>query len=116
MTVAKWRVCNVSGCPELTTTAKCEAHTRQRDADQRHRKGSAYQTAGHRAFRTLVLHRDPICVVCHITIATEADHHPKDRDQLILEGLDPNNPEFGRGLCKSCHSRSTAIEQPGWST
>lgn len=111
MRVARWKVCNVSGCPELTTTPKCEAHAIERERT-RVRDG-AYATAGHRAFRTLVLHRDPICVLCHVAVATDADHYPKDRKQLVLEGLDPNDPKHGRGLCHSCHSKETALHQPG---
>ena len=109
--MAKWKVCNETACPELTTSTKCEKHTADRP-----RRGSGdkvYSTAGHRRFRTLVLHRDPICVLCGVAVSTDADHYPKDRKQLVIEGLDPNDPKHGRGLCHSCHSKETARYQPG---
>jgi 5-methylcytosine-specific restriction protein A len=28
-------------------------------------------------------------------------------------GLDPNDPKFGRGLCKRCHDEHTARTSPG---
>ena len=108
-----WKICNVAGCPELTQTTQCDKHTRQREARRRGTKDKGYNTAGHKAFRTLVLHRDPICVLCGVAVATDADHYPKDRKQLVLEGLDPNDPKHGRGLCHACHSKETARNQPG---
>jgi 5-methylcytosine-specific restriction protein A len=42
-----------------------------------------------------------------------ADHWPLSRRELVEQGLDPDDPKHGRGLCTSCHSRSTAREQPG---
>jgi 5-methylcytosine-specific restriction protein A len=45
--------------------------------------------------------------------ATVADHWPKSRKQLEAEGLDPNEPSYGRGLCASCHGKETAKHQPG---
>jgi len=60
-----------------------------------------------------VLERDRICVVCRKAKATEADHYPVDRRTLVLRGLDADDPKYGRGLCRSCHSRSTAQAQPG---
>jgi 5-methylcytosine-specific restriction protein A len=64
-----------------------------------------------------VLERDPLCVV-HLergdhVLATVADHYPRSRRELEALGLDPNDPEYGRGLCASCHSRETARHQPG---
>ena len=108
-----WKICNVAGCPELTQTTQCDKHTRQREARRRGTKDKGYNTAGHKAFRTLVLHRDPICVLCDVAVATDADHYPIDRKQLVLLGMDPNDPENGRGLCHECHSKETAANQPG---
>jgi 5-methylcytosine-specific restriction protein A len=64
-------------------------------------------------FRRGVLDRDPVCKVCWAEPATVADHYPKSRRQLVAEGLDPNNPQHGRGLCASCHGKETAKNQPG---
>jgi len=45
--------------------------------------------------------------------ATVADHYPVKRRDLVKQGLDPNDPRYGRGLCASCHARWTAEEAPG---
>lgn len=110
------RVCSVHGCPEMYDPkhgSRCPTHTAQ--ADQR--RGTAaqrgYAGKGHRTFRSAVLRRDPICVLCHARQATVADHYPRSRKELVAFHLDPNNPGFGRGLCKSCHDMETAINQPG---
>jgi len=60
-----------------------------------------------------VLKRNPVCVICKRAPATEADHYPLDRRTLVLRGLDADDPQYGRGLCKPCHSRSTSVNQPG---
>jgi 5-methylcytosine-specific restriction protein A len=48
-----------------------------------------------------------------VAFATVADHYPLSRKELIDAGLDPNDPQHGRGLCKPCHDRETAQNQPG---
>ncbi|MFD9064197.1 HNH endonuclease [Kitasatospora purpeofusca] len=81
-----------------------------------HRPSSTAQGYGprHRArFRAAVLRRDPRCVLCRKALATEADHYPLSRRTLVERGLDPDDPQHGRGLCKPCHSRETAEHQPG---
>lgn len=108
------RVCSRPGCPNLTHTGgrcpDCRA-----DADRA--RGTAaqrgYTSPGHRAFRTDVLDRDPICVLCHLAAATVADHWPRSRRELIDAGANPNDPRHGRGLCARCHSRETTRNQPG---
>lgn len=57
--------------------------------------------------------RDPICCLCSEQLSVVADHWPKSRRELVDCGLDPNDPRFGRGLCKSCDSKQTARRQPG---
>jgi 5-methylcytosine-specific restriction protein A len=42
-----------------------------------------------------------------------ADHWPRDRRELERLGLDPDDPQHGRGLCASCHGKHTAKTQPG---
>jgi len=109
------RVCSIHGCPEIyasTEGSRCAKH--RREAEQARRpEGSPYATAGHRRFRTTVLQRDPICVQCGLALSTVADHHPHTRKELIALGLNPNDPQFGRGLCKTCHDRHTAATSPG---
>ncbi|MFV2198447.1 hypothetical protein [Nocardiopsis sp. LOL_012] len=51
--------------------------------------------------------------MCRKAEATEADHYPLNRKTLVAMGLDPDNPEYGRGLCQPCHSRHTAATSPG---
>ena len=103
-----WRVCSTPGCgtihPERGQCAACRAK-----GDRKRRpKGNPYTTRGHQSFREAVLARDPICVLCLRARANVADHHPLDREQLIARGLDPNDPQYGRGLCERCHNSKTA--------
>lgn len=109
------RVCSQPGCPTIYdgTASRCPAHRKQ--AEQAHsRKGKGYKTKAHLiGFRAAVLRRDPICVLCGVAQSTDADHYPTSRVDLIDQGLNPNDPVYGRGLCHPCHSRSTSHEQPG---
>ena len=52
----------------------------------------------------MVLHRDPICVICNHAAATDCDHIvPKaDGGQDRMENL--------QGICWDCHSSKTATE------
>lgn len=116
------RVCPVPGCPELTTGGRCAAHRREVDRQRGSAAERGYTGAGHRRFRAGVLSRDPLCV-CTLgghghgrpcsRPATVADHWPRSRRDLIAAGADPDDPAAGRGLCKGCHDRWTAREQPG---
>lgn len=67
-------------------------------------------------FRPAVLARDPWCVLCLQLGArrrsTDADHWPLSRRQLLAHGLDPNDPDHGRGLCSWHHHSETARLQP----
>lgn len=110
------RVCSVNGCPNLYPTnqgSRCSEH--RAAADQR--RGTAaqrgYTGRGHQTFRNAVLNRDPICVLCGIAQSTVADHYPRSRKELTDLHMDPNDPDNGRGLCKTCHDRETATHQPG---
>lgn len=99
-------------CPAIIRTGNrcppCE--TRRGTASQR-----GYNTPGHQRFRQAVLARDPICTTtgCH-QWATVADHYPDSRRELIAAGLDPDNPQHGRGLCKRHHDQATALHHSGW--
>ncbi len=106
------KVCSTPRCPTLVTAGRCpkceaEAEARRGSASQR-----GYTSAGHRRFRTAVLRRDPLCVLCQAP-STVADHHPLSRRELVEQGLNPNDPECGRGLCASCHGKETGRHQPG---
>lgn len=113
------RVCSVPGCPTIYEGKSTRCPDCQATADRA--RGTAtqrgYTGAGHQAFRGAVLTRDPVCVVCNVRQSTVADHHPLSRKDLTLNHQDPNNPAYGRGLCKPCHDSATASHQPGgWHT
>jgi 5-methylcytosine-specific restriction protein A len=101
--------CSRPGCDQ---TKPCPTHGRDR-----RQRGTARQRgygARHEdRFRRGVLDALPVCVTCRQAPATEADHWPRSRQQLEAQGLDADDPQYGRGLCHRCHSRSTAVEQPG---
>lgn len=108
------KVCNVPGCPELHTNrgGRCDQHQRQARASRV--DNTVYNTPGHQAFRTAVLTRDPVCVTpgCY-QWSTVADHYPRTRRELVDQGLNPNNPDYGRGLCATHHNQWTAQTSPG---
>ena len=110
------KVCNVHGCPELHDGpgGRCPTHRAQADRARGTSHTRGYNTPGHRAFRAAVLKRDPICVTpgC-LAWSTVADHHPRDRRTLVALGLNPNDPDFGRGLCATHHNQWTAQSNPG---
>jgi len=111
------RVCAVAGCPAIYDTAdgsRCETHRVTADRYRGTAAERGYTSRGHRLrFRPGVLERDPICVICTIAESTVADHYPRDKRHLDDIGLDSNDPRYGRGLCKPCHDRETAANQPG---
>lgn len=107
-------VCNRADCTTKIPQGQGRCAACQAQADRNRRpSGNPYSSSGHLAFRTAVLDRDPICVVCEIRVATVADHYPTDRRDLVDLGLDPNDPRYGRGVCASCHNKSTAQRSPG---
>lgn len=111
------KVCSTVGCPETVDrgSRRSRCNNCERNAEQR--RGSAHSrgyTTRHRdTFRTGVLARHPICVLCRKARSEHADHYPLSRRELVAQGANPNNPEHGRGLCHSCHSAETAKHQPG---
>lgn len=110
------RVCSVSGCPTIYPTnegSRCTTHRKAADQARGTSTERGYHSKGHRAFRAAVLRRDPICVLCNIKQSNIADHYPRSRKELIDLGMNPNNPDYGRGLDKQCHDRETAQHQPG---
>lgn len=110
------RVCSVSGCPTIFDKAegsRCQAHRKEADRARGTAAERGYNSRGHRAFRAAVLQRDPICVLCGVKFSTVADHWPRSRKDLIDLGLDPNDPDYGRGLDKLCHDLETSRNQPG---
>lgn len=106
-------VCSKPGCPKLTETGRCTEHRAEADAARGTARQRGYGRGHEQRFRPGVLARDPVCVLCHLAPSVHADHHPLSRRQLVTAGLDPDDPQYGRGLCGPCHSRHTATEQPG---
>lgn len=107
-------VCSTPGCPELTDRAgRCDRCRREAEQRRPNFRQRGYGYKHEMRFRRGVLRRDRICVICRQAPATVADHWPRGRDELVLLGLDPDDPAYGRGLCESCHNRSTAERQPG---
>lgn len=107
------RICTAAGCGVIVDAGRCDSHRRQADRYRGTAAERGYNSAAHRRFRAAVLYRDPICVVCDVAVAVVADHWPRDRRVLVDLGLDPNDPQHGRGLCIPCHSSETAANQPG---
>lgn len=107
--------CSTPTCPALVPpgTARCPDCRRAADKARGTATERGYTTAGHRLFREQVLARNPVCVLCLAAPATVADHWPLSRRDLQDQGLNPNDPTRGRGLCKRCHDRETARHQPG---
>lgn len=75
-------------------------------------------------FRKGVLQRDPTCVCTSAehkhgspcgARSEHADHYPLSKRELRRRGLDEHHPNYGRGLCASCHAKETGRHQPaGW--
>jgi len=106
-------VCPTPGCPAITAGGRCDTCARAAEAKRGTARQRGYGSQHETRFRTEVLTRDPVCVLCRTKPSKHADHHPLDRRDLVAQGLDPNDPARGRGLCHTCHSRQTAQHQPG---
>lgn len=120
------KVCSTKRCPELVPAGRCAACTA---AAEQQRGSAARRGYGRRhrdRFRAGVLARDPLCVCVDehrgpgghgragcLVPSVHADHHPRDRDELVRLHLDPDDPAHGRGLCQPCHSWHTSQAQPG---
>jgi len=108
------QACATPGCPEVVAKGRCTECRRK--AEQR--RGTAAQRGyGHdhrETFRLGVIARHPFCQYPGCTApSTDADHYPLSRRELVAADLDPNDPQHGRGLCHSHHSRETSQHQPG---
>jgi len=116
------RVCSKVGCPVLVPSGRCAAHLHEANKRRGSAAGRGYGHQHRGRFRPGVLKRDPLCVCVErhghhanqcLLPSTVADHWPLGRDELVLQGLDPNDPAHGRGLCKACHDWHTSQAQPG---
>lgn len=106
------RPCGEIGCNELTRSGYCEQHQKQyhRERDQYResssKRGYDYQW---QKYRRGFLRRHPLCVSCtargRTVPATDVDHIKPHRGDKELFW----NPSNHQALCKSCHSRKTAL-------
>lgn len=105
------RPCSRCGAPAVAG-GKCAKHRAQQHQRTDQQRGSArqrgYDETHARTFRQAVLDRAGWqCQECGDD-ATDADHYPLTRRELVDRGMDPNNPDHGRALCHPCHSAHTA--------
>lgn len=109
------RVCSVPTCPHIYegTNSRCPECAAKADKARGTATQRGYSSRGHKTFRAAVLTRDPICVLCNTAFSTVADHYPTSRRDLVAQGLNPNDPQYGRGLCADDHNSETAAHQPG---
>jgi 5-methylcytosine-specific restriction protein A len=105
--------CRFPGCGIATTNGYCPTHKHDNaraEYDRQRRTASPwrrwYDLALWRTIRKVILERDPICVVCHREPSREVDHI-KPFQGIWSMFVDLTNLQ---GLCKSCHSRKTALE------
>jgi 5-methylcytosine-specific restriction enzyme A len=100
-------------CTALVAKGRCPDCSSEADRDRGTATQRGYNSAGHRRFRRAVLARDIFCVLGCGSMATVADHYPDSRRELVEQGLNPDDPARGRGLCKPCHDSQTSQHQPG---
>lgn len=122
-----WKVCtgpgpDGSGCTEAVPTGRCPACVARAEQARGTARERGYDRRHDRRFRRKVLLKNPLCVCTDpghghgdecLRPSRHADHWPRDRRALVAAGLDPNDPDYGRGLCGRCHGKHTATEQPG---
>lgn len=110
----RYKPCSRPGCPELTTSGRCDSCRRDADAQRRARPDQqAYNSPQWRRRRAAYLAVNLFCALCRAP-STVADHYPISRRDLVDMGVPgPDAPERLRPLCKPCHSRETARHQPG---
>lgn len=101
------RVCNTAGCVELTRTGRCERCTTEAEARRGTARERGYDTRWEHT-RDHYLTRYPLCAWCG-GVGEHVDHK---------DGLGPLGPRGHdhanlRTLCHPCHSKRTAVDQPG---
>jgi len=98
------RPCAAPRCGQLQP---CSQHPKRYLSD-RIRGTSAQRGLGTRQvhWRIAILARDPLCRGCERELSRQADHIVPRKP-----GAEDWSPENGQGLCDSCHSYKTAVEQ-----
>lgn len=116
------RVCPSPGCPNPTPGGRCDQCRAKAEQARGSARRRGYDHRHETHFRPGVLRRDPLCTCTTpghghgpqcLRPSSVADHHPHSRRELVAMGMDPYDPQHGRGLCKSCHDQHTAHAQPG---
>lgn len=111
------KVCSRSGCPELTTSGRCEGCDREAQQQRGSASSRGYGYRWAKTIRPAFLRRHPLCVLCG-GVATDADHWPDSRRELVAAGVPhPDAEERMRALCSMCHKRETAADpgqRGGW--
>ena len=121
--------CLGPGCTNRVKKGRCSdcLGNKQRASDQMRGTSSdrGYSSRdGWRESRRAAIRRDVQCqcesIDCdHVALmcgapSEVADHYPLSRRDLVRSMvLDPNAPEYLRGLCPTCHNMHTARNQPG---
>jgi 5-methylcytosine-specific restriction enzyme A len=109
--------CSQPGCANLSNGGRCDDCAVVAEAQRGNFRQRGYRRGHDNRFRRGVLERDVNCVLCvkaeRWVTATVADHWPLSRRELVARGLDPDDPQHGRGLCDTCHNQQTAEHQPG---
>ncbi len=114
------RPCSSPGCPELVRSGRyCQQHKKVHQRRYDKQRGTSAQRgygANWRKLRKMVLARDPICEdpfglhekYNEVVSANEVDH--------IIPLKNGGTNEMGnlQALCRSCHSRKTAVEDGRW--
>ena len=114
------RLCSHPGCPTFAEAgSKCEEHSRQQSRRYDEQRGSAAERgydSRWQKYRLRFLAEHPLCRECwntnkHAVPARHVDH--------IIPVSGPNDPLFWvpsnhQGLCHSCHSKKTAMENGGF--
>jgi 5-methylcytosine-specific restriction protein A len=111
--------CKFPQCSKVTTAKHgyCPEHKKQVDRDYQKEREThqIYYTKRWKDLRKLVLNNNPLCADPYAhhkrygegrAIASEVDHIDGNPDNNEMENL--------QALCKSCHSRKTALEQDRW--
>lgn len=113
----RFRPCSSPGCAVLVVSGRCAGCEAAAEAARGSAAARGYGSKHRRLFRQRVLARANYLCVLRLPgcsdVASVADHWPLGRDELVLKGLNPNDPQYGRALCASCHGRVTAVAQPG---
>jgi 5-methylcytosine-specific restriction enzyme A len=116
------KVCSRPGCPNLVGSGRCGECRGQAERQRGTARQRGYDRQHETRFRDGVLRRQPRCVCDDQTHghgprcdarSVVADHHPRSRRELVVAGDDPNDPRYGRGLCRDCDPKQTAQRQPG---